>query len=470
MKLKKLNVITRSKKLLADMVTPVSIYLKLRDRFGSPLLLESTDFHARENSRSFICVEPLASVTVRQRLLSVEGFDEQTLKVKLEKQDDFLTYFKQFTEAIDCVCPDEFKKFNGLFGHTNFEAVEHFESIRFEESKRKLEVPEIFYAFYRFIIVIDHFKDELYMLENCPQGEASRLSEVEELIGMNQMPVYPFQLQGKEESNLSDEEFKALVSKGKEHCQSGDVFQIVFSRQFSRAYQGDAFNVYRALRSLNPSPYLFYFDYGNYTIFGSSPEAQLIIEEQKAQIHPIAGTFRRTGNDQIDAQEAQRLAEDPKENAEHVMLVDLARNDLSRNTSKVQVKEFKTIQYFSHVIHLVSKVEGALREGADAVQIFADTFPAGTLSGAPKYKAMQLISKYENQQRGFYGGAIGQIGLNGDLNQAIIIRSFLAQNNKLYYQAGAGVVIDSQEESELQEVNNKLGALKSALKLAETLN
>ena len=244
---------------------------------------------------------------------------------------------------------------------------------------------------------------------------------------------------------------------------------MVLSRRFSQDFKGDEFNVYRALRSINPSPYLFYYDYSTYRIFGSSPEAQMVVHEGIAEIHPIAGTFRRTGDDIKDQELAIKLLEDPKENAEHIMLVDLARNDLSKNCHEVKVTNYKEVQFFSHVIHLVSKVTGAINAGVSGYQIFADTFPAGTLSGAPKYRALQLIDEYEPTTRSFYGGGLGMIKLNGDLNHAIIIRSFLSKNNKLYYQAGAGIVIDSNPESELQEVHNKLAALKKALEMSESL-
>jgi anthranilate synthase component 1 len=258
-----------------------------------------------------------------------------------------------------------------------------------------------------------------------------------------------------------------MVSKAKAHCQRGDVFQMVLSRRFSQQFKGDEFNVYRALRSINPSPYLFYFDYGNYKIFGSSPEMQLKTEGNKATINPIAGTFKRTGDDIKDEQLAADLLKDDKENSEHVMLVDLARNDLSKNTRNVRVSRMKDIQFYSHVIHIVSNVEGTMYDGDSALKVLGDTFPAGTLSGAPKNKAIRLIDQYEPTSRGFYGGCIGFIGINGETNHAITIRSFLSQGDTLHYQAGAGIVNESDEEKELAEVNNKLEALRRAIYTAE---
>ena len=288
-------------------------------------------------------------------------------------------------------------------------------------------------------------------------------------MAVESLSTYPYKNLGDKQANISDESFKDLVVKAKEHCKRGDVFQLVLSRQTSQAFQGDEFNVYRALRSVNPSPYLFYFDYINFKLFGSSPEAQLIVQEGQAEIHPIAGTYKRTGDDEKDAELAKKLAADPKENAEHVMLVDLARNDLSRNGHAVEVKTYREVQFFSHVIHLVSKVTAKKTEGTSTLQLMADTFPAGTLSGAPKPMALKLIDKYESTRRGFYGGAIGFFDFDGNYNHAILIRSFLSKNNKLYYQAGAGIVASSDEESELQETYNKLGALQKALELAENL-
>ena len=225
--------------------------------------------------------------------------------------------------------------------------------------------------------------------------------------------------------------------------------------------------MYRVLRSINPSPYLFYFDYGSYKVFGSSPEAQMVVKDRVARVNPIAGTYKRTGNNEEDREKAEELAADPKENAEHIMLVDLARNDLGRHARNVRVEKLKEIHFYSHVIHLVSTVAGDLDPDTNPVRVFGDTFPAGTLSGAPKYKAIELINQYENQNRSLYGGALGFISFDGDINHAIVIRSFTSKDNTLYYQARAGIVTASDEEKELQEVNNKLGALKKALLEAE---
>jgi anthranilate synthase component 1 len=325
------------------------------------------------------------------------------------------------------------------------------------------------YRLYQYVIAVNHFKDELFICENTIPGLESESAVVESLIKSKDVPIYPFRSKGKENSNMSDLDYMEMVKKGIQSCHRGDVFQIVLSRRFDQGFSGDEFNVYRALRNINPSPYLFFFDYGDYKLMGSSPEAQLIIQNGKAVVHPIAGTYRRTGDDDIDERETERLLNDKKENAEHVMLVDLARNDLSRLCDDVQVAHYREVQYYSHVIHLVSEVTGKVKPASNPFELLAKTFPAGTLSGAPKFKAMQLINGYEPTARSYYGGALGFMGFDGSCNHAIMIRTFLSKSNTLIYQAGAGIVAASNPESELQEVNNKLGALKKAIEMATGL-
>ncbi|MCU0447526.1 MAG: anthranilate synthase component I family protein [Microscillaceae bacterium] len=458
---------THYKKLLADTLTPVSIYLKLRDKLQNPILLESSDYHGNENSFSFICLQPLARFEVSDNQILTRMPDESVQKIATSDKS-VIEAFIEFSQAFEIEAqPFNFPQ-NGLFGFTTFDSIQYFEDLEIRPyNNENRQIPAILYQVYQFVIAINHFNNELYIFEHLYGDMPSRLSEVEAFINQKSFPAYPFSRLAEEKSNLNDACYMELVELGKHHCRRGDVFQIVLSRQFEQKFQGDEFNVYRTLRSINPSPYLFYFDYGTFKIFGSSPEAQIVIKQPKAEIHPIAGTFKRTGNDQEDAQLAQKLFADEKETAEHVMLVDLARNDLSRNGNNVKVETFKEIQYYSHLIHLVSKVTAEIDPQKSGFQLFADTFPAGTLSGAPKYKAVQLINQYENQNRGFYGGAIGWMSFQGDINHAIMIRSFLSKNNTLYYQAGAGIVSKSLAHSELEEVNNKLRALRKALKEAE---
>lgn len=463
----KLRVVVKRK--LADFVTPVSLYLRLRDYFTEPVLLESNDFNARENSFSFIGLDAIASIEVKNQQIITLLPNSKKIQSTIDSYTAVADAIGDFLDRFETDYESPFDGFNGIFGHIGFEAVQYFDAHQFDSKKKDIEIPDIRYTLHRFIIGFNHYNEELIILENILPGSQSKMHRLETLLQAQTIPEHQFHLDGNEKTNLSDEAFKELVRIGKRHCQLGDVFQIVFSRQFSQAFQGDEFNVYRVLRSINPSPYLFYFDYGDYKIFGSSPESQLVVKDEVATVNPIAGTYKRTGDADHDAEKALELAKDPKENAEHIMLVDLARNDLGRHAESVQVKTLKEIQYFSHVIHLVSKVQGKLPKGTNPVTVFGDTFPAGTLSGAPKFKAIELISKYENTQRSFYGGALGYISFSGELNKAIVIRSFLSKNNVLYYQAGAGIVAASNEDSELQEVNNKLGALKRALVDAEKI-
>lgn len=468
MKKFKFNPLT--KKVLADTITPVSIYLKARDVFPNSILLESSDYHGNENSYSFICMQPVATFKVEKGTIFENYPDGSENRVKIEKKGIFKTKFSEFLHSFEFGPEDSYRSYNGLFGYASYDSVQYFENIKFSSPvKEEYRIPELIYSFYKYIIAVNHFKNDLEILENLSEGETSNMEVIKSLLYNRNIATYGFQSDNNETSNLTDEEYMQMVTRGKEHCYRGDVFQIVLSRQFSQKFSGDEFNVYRALRSINPSPYLFYFDYGNYKIFGSSPEAQLRIEKGKAYINPIAGTFRRTGDDEKDKQLAHELSTDIKENAEHVMLVDLARNDLSRHAGRVKVENYREIQFYSHVLHMVSTVSGELNSDSDAVDMMTATFPAGTLSGAPKYKAMELIDKYENQSRGYYGGAIGLLDFQGNLNHAIMIRTFLSKNNTLFYQAGAGIVSVSKEQSELQEVNNKLGALKKAIDMAKEI-
>ena len=472
--MKKITLSTTCKKMLADVYTPVGIYLRLRDRFRDTVLLESTDNHAADNSFSFIGINAIAGIEITSA---------SSIEFKLPGQEPERTALTN-TSQVPQLLWDFMQRFNvqpadkeascaqGLYGYTSFDAVQFFDTVHFRDrtaAPAPGSIPLMRYRLYQYVIAINHYKDELYICENILPGIESELAMVESLIKSKDVPVYPFKAQGAETSNMSNETYIDMVKKGIASCHRGDVFQIVLSRRFEQPFTGDEFNVYRSLRSINPSPYLFFFDYGDYKLMGSSPEAQMIIKNGKAIVHPIAGTFKRTGDDETDTQEAARLLLDAKENAEHVMLVDLARNDLSRLCDDVTVAHYREVQYFSHVIHLVSEVVGTVRPGTNPFELLAKTFPAGTLSGAPKIKAMQLIDEFEPTARGSYGGGIGFMGFDGSCNHAIMIRTFLSKQNTLVYQAGAGVVAASTPANELQEVNNKLGALKKAIVFAESI-
>ncbi len=459
---------THFKKILADTITPVSVYLKIRDKFPNSILLESSDYHANDNSFSYICCNPIASIKVENEII-IKQFPDGT------KRETPITDKASVTQEIDAfsqlfTVEDQDFKFitNGLFGFMAYDAVRYFEAVEISKKDNSVTIPDIYYAVYQNIIAINHFKNEAYLFAHCHETE-NNIPELEQVLKVRNFASYNFSKEGKVSTNLEDNAFKEQVALAKKHCQRGDVFQLVLSRRFSQGFKGDEFNVYRALRSINPSPYLFFFDYGDFKIFGSSPEAQIIVKDGKAEIHPIAGTYKRTGNDEQDAELAKQLAQDDKENSEHVMLVDLARNDLSRNGNLVNVETYREVQYFSHVIHLVSKVTGMKKPDISTLKIVADTFPAGTLSGAPKHRAMQLIEEYEKTSRGYYGGAIGFMDFKGNFNHAIMIRTFLSKNHELHFQAGAGLVAASNADDELQETYNKLGALNKALEIAETI-
>jgi len=472
--MKKIDIRTNFKKMLSDVHTPVGIYLRLRDRFRDTILLESTDYHAAENSYSFICINAVAGIEITDtKNIEIKLPGQHPEKIPINNAGEVPTLLWDFMKRFDVPAATEkpVKTAQGLFGYTTFDAVQFFDTIKLTTHGSELTtIPLMRYRLYQYVIAINHFKDELYLCENVINGLESELQAVESLIKSKDVPVYPFQPKGEEASNMTDDDYKKMVEKGIASCYRGDVFQIVLSRRFQQHFSGDEFNVYRALRNINPSPYLFFFDYGDYKLIGSSPESQLLIQNGKAIVHPIAGTFKRSGDDDIDQQMSEKLLNDAKENAEHVMLVDLARNDLSRLCDEVTVVHYRQVQYYSHVIHLVSEVRGRVAANSNPFELLAVTFPAGTLSGAPKFKSLQLINAYEPTMRSYYGGCIGFIGFDGSCTHAIMIRTFFSRNNTLYYQAGAGIVAASQPESELQEVNNKLGALKKAIEVAKTIN
>lgn len=458
---------TNSKTILSDIYTPVSAYLRLRDSGVQSALMESNDYHSKENSRSFIGIYPLASVAINHGKAIFKYPDESVVTKEITKNYRVEHALKEFLSNFKV--EGENSKYCGLYGYTAFNAVRYFENIPVEDTTMKEnDAPDMLYVLFRTVLVFNHYQSELTIVDMSEDGE-NKVHEVEKLLSKAGVRNDGFNAVGENTSPITDEQHKDNIRKGIAHCKRGDVFQIVISRRFIQHYTGDDFKLYRALRSINPSPYLFYFDFGGFRIFGSSPETHCRIENGKAYIDPIAGTTKRTGNQEEDLKNAEYLRRDPKENAEHVMLVDLARNDLNRNCDNVKVDFYKDMQFYSHVIHLVSRVSGDLRPNADTIKTFIDTFPAGTLSGAPKVRAMQLISEIEPHSRGIYGGCIGFLGLNGELNQAITIRTFVARNNELWFQAGGGIVAKSDPEYELQEVNNKLGALRKAVVSAQNI-
>lgn len=464
-----MNIHTQIKKILSDTYTPVSLYLSLRDHYQQPLLLESCDYNSREGHYSYVCLKPFADISLANSVLTQRNGSKET-SLSIYSSQVLLHELNTFQRSIQFHDQPYPFCYAGMFGFMGYDAIPNFEEIQFEKAK-ELDLPEMYYAFYSLLLVFDHQSDSLYLISHANTIEECelQLTELENKISSAKKVEYPFVAIGEVTSNYTDEEFKYLVERAKEHCQAGDVFQLVLSKRFKQQFIGDEFNVYRALRNLNPSPYLFYFDLGNYKLFGSSPEAQLVLDHETAEIHPIAGTYKRTGDDAHDAQQASMLFHDPKERSEHMMLVDLARNDLSKYCNEVVVKKMAEVQFYSHVIHLVSKVVGKLKKDVP-FEVLTGTFPAGTLSGAPKYRALQLIDEMENVSRQFYGGCIGFISHCGKVNHAIMIRTFLSKDQTLVYQAGAGIVIQSIPENENNEIYNKVGALKKAIERAENIN
>ena len=460
--------LTASRKVAGDLLTPVTAYLNVRDLYSQSVLMESSDYHGVENSKSFIAINPIATVSIAHGVGTMLFPDGTTLEHAISADYDAARLINEFLGHFSI--EGDSSNYCGLYGFTTFNAVRYFENINIkDETQKENDAADMQYTLFKSIAVFDHYSNELTLIELLGEGEKSSLDKFEHSLSSHTFRTFGFRAVGDCTSTLTDDEHRENIRRGIAHCKRGDVFQIVLSRRFKQSYTGDDFQLYRALRSINPSPYLFYFDFGGFRIFGSSPETHCRIQGRQAYIDPIAGTTKRTGNAEQDRENALYLKNDPKENAEHVMLVDLARNDLSRNCHNVHIDFYKDMQYYSHVIHLVSRVSGELDNDADPVKAFIDTFPAGTLSGAPKVRAMQLISEYEPHNRGAYGGCIGFIGFNGDLNQAITIRTFVSRNGELWFQAGGGIVAKSDVEYELQEVNNKLGALRKAIQMAEKL-
>lgn len=468
---------TVSKTILGDLITPVSAYLKVRDAYPQSALMESSDYHGGENAKSFIGLHPIASVSIEHGVGVCKYPNGEEVRTAITEDFGSAQLINSFLDSFDIT--GDHSNYAGLYGYTSFNAVRYFENINVkDETIKENDAPDLLYILYKDIVVFDHFRNEVTIIELLSEGEEDDLDQLERDLQSRSYQTYGFHPVGEHWSTLTDDEHRENIRRGIKHCLRGDVFQIVLARRFKQKYEGDDFKLYRALRSINPSPYLFYFDFGGFRIFGSSPETHCRVQckedadgkrSYQAYIDPIAGTTKRTGNSELDKRNAEYLRNDPKENAEHVMLVDLARNDLSRNCHGVHVEFYKDMQFYSHVIHLVSRVSGTLDEGADPIKAFIDTFPAGTLSGAPKVRAMQLISEYEPHNRGAYGGCIGFIGFDKSLNQAITIRTFVSRNNELWFQAGGGIVAKSDVEYELQEVNNKLGALRKAISIAERL-
>lgn len=458
-----MNIHSKISEFNADSYTPVSLYMSLRNKHRKACLLESNDYHSRQDSKSFIGLNPLIELKQLGTKLTIETKNDKE-EIQFSSITKHANQVQEILERFNFSHPDE----NGFYGRMSFEYTSEDES-NIISSIGDLEIPSLHLFAFQYVIEIDHFTNQGRIIENSINN-AFQLTNTQELLNHIPHQELPFELIGNERSMFSDQQFSENVKKGIDHCKRGDVFQLVLSNAFEQSFFGDDFQVYRQLRRLNPSPYLFFFDFEEYRLFGSSPEAQLIVKKGKAEIHPIAGTIPKTGIAETDKMQLDFLLNDEKENAEHTMLVDLARNDLSRDCRQVKVETYKQVQEFSHVSHLVSKVTGQVTSKENFKQL-CHSFPAGTLSGTPKPKALELIHQYEPKSRDYYGGTIGLIGANGELNTAIVIRSILSKNNTLHYRAGAGVVLDSIPQRETEEVHHKLRAVRTAIKkTAESFN
>ncbi len=456
-----MNIQTQIYRFNSDLYTAVGLYMGLRNHHRKPCLLESNDYHSRSDSTSFIGFDPLIEVIVYDQTIELITPNGKEI-FPIEDPKEITSQIQKIVERFQFSKTNQ--SHNGFFSYFSFEYA-HFEETTVQERTSELEIPKAYLILYQYLIVFDHFHDSGEIIYNNVDGVSLENSDFESILRKQSFTFLPFNTEGEEKTPLSDAGFLKLVGQAKQHIHRGDVFQLVVSRPYQQPFFGDDFQLYRQLRRLNPSPYLFFADMESYRLMGSSPETQIQLKKGKASIHPIAGTVRKTGNEAFDTEITEQLVNDEKENAEHTMLVDLARNDLSKYCSDVKIESYKEVQHFSHVIHLVSKVTGQMLEN-DPLPLFSGTFPAGTLSGTPKPKALELIQLYENNTRDYYGGAIGFLGIDGSMNLAIVIRSILSKNNTLHYRAGAGVVLDSIPENELQEVHNKLGAVRKAIQSA----
>lgn len=455
--MEKIKYTTQHIKISADHLTPVLIYQRVKEIYPCSSLLESFEQRNHQQHYSYIAFDRLGhfqyengKITTRiaKNIFSKEIHPSEIIS-ELDQQLNNIS-FSAFEFPFST---------GGFLGYLSYDAaIAHHELSEGLNS----EIPLFKYQFYKYFLVFDHFRDEVHLFENLLEEE-SCIDEITHFIQNGKTSENLFNLNGDEIADMGNEEFISLAKNAKNHCARGDVFQLVLSRKFEQKFKGDDFAIYRELRRLNPSPYLFYFDFGNFHLFGSSPEAQLILKKNIAKVNPIAGTYKKTGDSIHDNQQKENLLKDEKEIAEHMMLVDLARNDLNKTGLGAKVIKFREIEEYSHVFHLVSEIETEIKKDVNKMEIVFNTYPAGTLTGAPKHKAMQLIQQYEKSNREFYGGCIGIIDSNKNFNHAITIRSILSKNNTLTYRAGAGITIQSDEKNELEEINNKLNALRTAI-------
>lgn len=467
-------------KITGDLLTPVLAYLKLRSIGSYSFLLESVEGIGRLARFSFIGKDP-------RKIIQNSG-----LKVRINSsgstevvEQNLFDYLKNEIKSYKHPLLPELPDFTGgIVGYLGFENVGLIEDVIKFDGKDELNTPDSIFGLFNTVIAFDHYKHQLIIISNAhlddyTDTESAYNQAKKEIAIIKQTLRKPLEYSSK--FSLTDEQYEQFdpesfyddVKKGKNNIYEGDVFQLVLSKRFRSGYKGDPLNVYRALRIINPSPYMYYMEFGNdLTVIGTSPEDLIKVKDRKATILPIAGTRKRGKTDEDDLRLEKDLLDDPKEIAEHQMLVDLARNDLGRvcNFDTVELTEKMTIHRFSHVMHIVSRVEGMLKDDKDCIDALTASFPAGTVSGAPKIRAIQLINEYEKLKRNVYAGAVGYIDFGGNMDMCIAIRTLFAKDNTMFWQAGAGIVADSKPELELKEIRNKSAVLLSALKHAEVID
>ena len=471
------TVTTLVREIAADLETPTGLYLKLRGQ-GPSFLLESIEGGERIARYSFVGISPRTQYRVRGNEVEIIEADRRHV-LMLDAGTDPTHFLHSELRRYQSIPQAGLPRFiGGLVGYLGYESVRYFEP-KLSSRLRSHSLPDGIYLLADTVVAFDHARRSLFLISNVLDGDEDsanrRLDEITERIrGPLPLPVRKPVSSSSAQSNLSRECFEQLVSTAKESIAAGEIFQVVLSQRFSRETEAEPFDVYRAVRRLNPSPYMFFFDFGMVdgqplTLVGSSPEVFARLEGRTASLRPIAGTRPRGADAAADAALARELLEDPKERAEHVMLVDLGRNDLGRvcEYGSIHVPQFFGIERYSHVMHIVSHVEGTLRPGLTAFDLVRAAFPAGTVSGAPKVRAMEIIAELEGEARGPYAGIVGYFGFDGAMDTCLAIRTLVAQGQTFSVQAGAGIVADSDPATEYQETVNKAMAMMRAIDMAE---
>jgi len=468
------------RRLLADLETPVSVFIKLTQNGHPAFLLESVEGGEKVGRYSFLGVNPKGMISFKDNIVT-RTYDGDTTTWELPTGQDPLHALQAELERFHPVKVDGLPRLvGGAVGYFAYDIVRYFEKLP-QTAKRDLELPDAAFLLPDTLVIFDHAKHQLIILANAhntgdsAQAYQDALDRIEAITATIRQPlpmIAPTPSPRGEQmvSNISKETYEDNVRRAKEHIKAGDAFQIVLSQRLSCQTTASPLHIYRALRALNPSPYMFYLHFGgDFTLIGASPEMMVRYEDGIATTRPIAGTRKRGKDEAEDEALAQELLTDPKELAEHVMLVDLGRNDLGRvcDYGTVKVTQMMKIEKYSHVMHIVSQVEGRLRQDYDAFALLRATFPAGTLSGAPKVRAMEIIEDLEGTRRATYGGAVGYFSYDGSMDTCITIRSLVIQGDTVYLQAGAGIVADSDPASEYEESLNKARAVAVAIQYAE---